>query len=146
MESPVVIDGVRYRPIIARQLNPRVAPDAELVGGRRPDGNQLFFGVVVEACNVTDERVRTTGRMTLVSAFGAEERPVELASDNPFAYRRFTIDRDDCVPGPDSPAERTLGGRLLLFEVPRDRLAERPVGLRIVSSDGKQAATVQLDV
>ena len=146
IEGPVVVGDIRYRPIIARQLNPRIPPDAETVGGRRPDGRELFFGVVVEACNTAERPVRTTDRIELVSAFGAEEAPVDLARDNPFAYRPQTIEPSECVPQPDSVAERTLGGKLLLFEIPRERLEERPVVLRITSADGLERATVQLDL
>ena len=145
--STVVVGDVAYRVTIARQLNPRIAPDEELVDGRRPEGDALLFGVFLQACNPEGgEPARATGRVALLDAFGARAEPVDLGADNPFAYRPATIEPGECLPQPGSVAERAVDGRLVLFEVPADRLENRPLGLEVVSPDGRDRATVQLDV
>ena len=144
--TTVTLGGIRYDVTIARQLNPRIEPDEALTGGRRPGDGRLFFGVFLRACNPSGATAMPTGRLTLVDAFGSRAEPVVLPESNPFAYDPARIEAGDCIPREDSAAERTVSGALLLFELPRERLGERPLGLEIVSRDGRDRATIELDV
>jgi hypothetical protein len=145
--AEVTVRGVRYRVTIARQLNPYEEPDEEILGGRRPDGDNLLFGVFLHACNPSDERpARSTDRLTLVGPFGSETRPITLPADNPFAYEPTELQPGACVPRDGSVAARAVDGALLAFEIPPERLQERPLGLQIVGPEGATRATVKLDV
>jgi hypothetical protein len=145
--AEVVVGDIRYSVALARQLNPHEPPDEAIVGDRRPEGGDLLLGVFLRACNASgDAPARTTERITLVGPFGAEERPITLAAENPFAYDATRLAGGDCVPRPGSVADSTTGGMAVVFRITPERLQERPLGLRIVGPTGSDRAVVQLDV
>ena len=145
--ASVQVGGVRYDVTIARQLNPRIEPDEELVEGYTPgDDDALLFGVFLKACNTKEQPVRPTDRLALLAAFGTRVQPVELPDGNPFAYAPRRLEPGDCLPAEGSVADRVIDGRMLLFEVTNDLLDQRPLGLEIVAPDGSERAVVQLDV
>jgi hypothetical protein len=144
--TAVHVGDVVYDVVMARQLNPRIAPDEDLVAGRTAGEGALLFGVFVRACNRSDGPAAVTDRFAIVNAFGRETRPESLSRHNAFALRSERLPAGSCAPEPGSAAARTADGGLVLFELPTDRIDERPLGLRIVSPDGTESATVRLDV
>lgn len=132
----IVLDGMRYDPLIARRLNPNIAPDEELVSGRRPPAGTSWFGVFLRVCNEREGEARTpSGRVALVDASGARREPSELPANNPFDYDPQPIRAQSCLPRESSVAEQLNGGALVLFAVSKEYLSNRPIALE-VTGDG----------
>ena len=129
--EPVVVGGLHYDPLLARRLNPNIAPDKAMLSGRKPPEGKIWFGVFLRVCNRGERERTSSDRLALVDAFGARTRPSDaLARDNLFAYRPMSLKPGECLPRPGSIAERT-DGALVLFAVEREFLQERPVALEV---------------
>ncbi len=140
----VVVDGLHYRPLVARRLNPNIVPDSRMVPNRRPPG-KLWFGVFLRVCNETGKTRTASSRLALVNAFGARVKPVELPQSNPFAYDAQQIKPDNCLPREGSVTERAEDGALVLFAVDNAFLTNFPVALEVEGPAGKRERAV-LDV
>ena len=143
----VELDGIRYRVVMFRQLNPELSPDRALIEGRRPGGKRGLFAAFVVACNTTDAERVPTSRIHLENAFGQVYRALEPAATGEFAYEPRPIPPGGCMPREDSAAARTLPGAAVLFAVPFDDLGERPFVLELRAPDGEgPARRVKLDL
>jgi len=129
--EPVVVGGLHYNALLARRLNPNIAPDKAMLSGRKPPEGKIWFGVFLRVCNRGERERTSSDRLALIDAFGASTRPSDaLARDNLFAYRPMSLEPDECLPRPGSIAERT-DGALVLFAVEREFLQELPVALEV---------------
>jgi hypothetical protein len=130
-EEPIVVDGLHYDPLIARRLNPDIAPDRALVSGLEPPEGKVWFGVFLRVCNRGEQARTSSDRLALVDAFGQRTTPSEaLPHDNVFAYEPSTLDAGRCLPREGSAAERN-DGALVLFAVSSKTLSETPVALEV---------------
>lgn len=129
-EEPIVVDGLHYDPLIARRLNPRIAPDEELVSGRAPPAGKVWFGVFLRVCNRGEQARTSSEQIALVDAFGEQVEPYELPPDNAFAYEPRSLAPGRCLPAKGSIAARR-DGALVLFAVAPDVLRDRPVALDV---------------
>lgn len=130
-EEPVVVDGLHYDPLIARRLNPDIAPDRALVSGLEPPAGKIWFGVFLRVCNRGEQARTSSDRLMLVDAFGQRTRPSDaLPQDNVFAYAPSTLAAGRCLPREGSAAERN-DGALVLFAVSSKILSEAPVALEV---------------
>ena len=130
-EEPIVVDGLHYDPLIARRLNPKIAPDKALVSGLAPPGGKIWFGVFLRVCNRGEQSRTSSRRIALVDAFGQRTKPSDaLPQDNPFAYRPSSVEPGRCLPREGSAAERN-DGSLVLFAVSSKILSETPVALEV---------------
>jgi len=147
--NTVELEGVRYRVVTFRQLNPRIAPDQALWDGPPPDEDRALFAAFMRACNVSDDRAAPTPDIHLEDAFGQVFRPVGLARDNELAYRPRPLDPGRCLPSEDTVPSRALPGAAIVFTVPVDQLGERPFVLELrgrAGEDGAPVRRVQLDL
>ena len=130
-EEPIVVEGLHYDPLIARRLNPDIAPDRALVSGLEPPAGKLWFGVFLRVCNRGEQTRTSSDRLALVDAFGQRTTPSDaLPQDNLFAYEPSTLDPGQCLPREGSAAERG-DGALVLFAVSSKILDDRPVALEV---------------
>jgi hypothetical protein len=142
--ATVRVGGLDYSVATARQLNPDIQPDEELLPERRPGQGRVWFGVFLRVCN-EGERARTpTEDLAIVGAFGQRARPVELPGRDPFGYEPERLEAGDCLPQPGSVSDRVADGALVLFEAPLELLEDRPVALEI--RDGGERVRLALDV
>lgn len=128
------LEGITYNVFITRQLNLEDVEDRgyveELEGA--PPGS-TYYGVFLEACNVSDEPLRTASTFRVVDTAGNEFEPLELDPDNPFAYDSELLEPEECLPAEGSVASAApTGGALLIFEVPLEAAENRPLELEIV--------------
>ena len=130
-QNAVELDGIRYRVVIFRQLNPRIAPDKALHDGPRPEGDSGIFAAFIEACNVSDETRRPAGRVRLEDAFGQSYPRLKAASATSYDYDAASLRPGECLPSADSAAERAFPGAAVLFRIPFDRLGNRPFVLEL---------------
>jgi hypothetical protein len=139
------VGGIAYEVVNARQLNPAIAPDGDLVATRpaRPGaGERLLFGVFVRACNEGDQQRRSSADVRLLTVFGDAVAPSGAAEER-FALRAAPIPPGRCLPAEGSAAERTVDGALASFDVPRRFLQDRPLLLEVRA--GSERGLVELD-
>lgn len=145
--ATVTLDGLRYTPVLSRQLNPSLRPDRAILEGVDVDrtGGPLLFAVFLRVCN-DDGRPRTPrADFVLKDAFGNRIKPVELPTDNALAYRPSKLAAGQCVPEESSVPDATLEGGALVFRVGLEVRRNPPLGLEITSPSGRRQ-TVRIDL
>ncbi len=132
----IPLDGVAYEVLLTRQINPR---DVEDMGYLRdevqePAPGTTYYGIFLQACNITDEPQSTASTFRVVDTTGEEFEPIELDVTNPFAYQSTLLEANDCFPREGSLAEAgPASAALLLFEIPIENTENRPLELEIFS-------------
>ena len=144
-QNTVELGGIRYRVVIFRQLNPRIAPDDALYEGPMPRGDRGVYAAFLQACNVSDETRRPAREIRLEDAFGEAYPQLEAASESLFDYQPARLRPDECVPSQDTAADRTFPGAAVLFAIPFDDLGNRPFVLELRDSDAG-VRRIQLDL
>jgi len=147
--NSVELGGMRYRIVIFRQLNPRIAPDRALWEGPLPGKDRGLFAAFLQVCNISDRERVPTPAIHLEDAFGQVYQPLGLAPANELAYRPRPLGPGRCLPPEESVASRALPGSAIVFAVPFSELGERPfiLELRGVVEDGPTPIRrVQLDL
>jgi hypothetical protein len=144
----VTVDGLRYRAVLFRELNPLTHPDAALVERRVAAGDALPFAAFVQVCNTSDRARRAPAGFTLVDAFGQTYRPRQDALDDDLAYRARTLAPGECIPREGSVPDRAFPGAAVLFALPRSALADRPLQLVLPPEAGKggEPPRIRLDL
>ena len=140
--------GLRYRTIIFRQLNPLDETDARLVDLSPAGEGRLWFGAFITVCNVGDEARRAPEGFAVVDAFGQAYPAVDVRQPSAFLYEPAVLDPDECLPLPDTSADRAGEGALLVFRLPVAALSDRPLFLRLPPEAGGAGPPlrIQLDV
>ena len=147
------LEGITYNVFITRQLNLEDVEDQGYVEGVRgaPPGTS-YYGVFLEACNISEEPLETTDSFRIVDTAGNEFEPLELDPSNPFAYEAETLEPGDCIPAAGSVASQAAtGGALLVFEIPLESVENRPLELEIldgfdVAEGEPEALAFELDI
>ena len=117
--------------VIFRQLNTRIAPDKALYEGAQPDGDSGIFAAFVQACNGSEETQRPADRIRLEDAFGEDYQRVDAASTSAYDFHAERLRPGECTPAEDTAANRAFPGSAILFEVPFDKLGNRPFVLEL---------------
>lgn len=127
------LEGITYNVFITRQLNLRDVEDMGYVRGLPgPPPGSTYYGVFLEACNVSEEPLTTASSFRIVNTAGEEFEPLDIAPENPFSYAPTVLDPDHCVPAEGSLASSgPTAGELLIFEVPLAATENRPLELEI---------------
>jgi hypothetical protein len=147
------LDGITYDIFLTRELNVEDVEDQGYVEGipEAPSG-AAYYGVFLQACNVSEEALTAAGSFRMVDSQGNEFEPLELERGNPFAYVPTTLQPGDCFPASGSLASSApTGGALLVFELPLETIENLPIEL--VIQDGYDIAearpkelVVELDI
>lgn len=145
-QNTVELAGAEYRVLLFRELNVLQPPDDAVWTGSAPDRGSGLYMAVLRACAVGEEPVRTTSDIHLEDAFGQEFEPRDAATADEFEYRAAQLEPGDCQPPPSSPASRTFDGAVLVFEVPFEAAAERPMILELGAPDADRDARIELDL
>ena len=149
----VVVDGLVYRALLFRQLNPRIAPDRRLLEGTARDdagsGGRLMFGAFVEVCNRSERPQSVPEDFEVVDAFGQAYRRQDGVVAEPFDLESgSTLEPGQCMPRGGGTADTAAPGALLAFGLPRKALADRPLFLVVPSdvADDGPPARIQLSL
>jgi hypothetical protein len=145
-QNTVELGGVDYRVVLFRQLNVRLAPDDALWEGSPPSAGNGLFTVLVRACAAAAEPARMSERLHLEDAFGERFAPRPGDTADAYEYTPVELQADECAPPAGSAADRTFDGAALVFEVPFESTAERPMVLEIAGPTGSGAVRIQLDL
>lgn len=128
------LDGIDYEVFITRELNTFDPEDEQYYRGPPAPPGSAYYGVFLRACALEDlERtVDTSSAIKLVDIRGQEYRPLPLDPDNPFAYRRESLGRGECIPNQASASSfGPTGGAMLMFRIPVTETENRPFELEI---------------
>jgi hypothetical protein len=145
-QNTVELGGVRYRVVLFRQLNVRGAPDDALWEGPPSRAGRGLYAVIVRACASGSEPARTSERLHLEDAFGERFAPRPDDTADEYEYAPVELEPGECTPAPGSAADRTFDGAALVFDVPFESTAERPMILEIADPTGSGTARIQLDL
>ena len=141
---------LKYQVQISRQLNPTDREDEAYLLGvpeeeRELAPNETWFAIFMRVQNITDEPHPAAEEFEIRDTQGEVFEPVELGPENVFAYRPAEIPAERTLPAPDSPpAENTIQGSLVLFQIPDSSSEDRPLVLSIPGDGGP--ATYELDL
>jgi hypothetical protein len=145
-QNVVRIDGLAYRVVLFRELNPRIEPDRSLVEGARPGPDEGLYAAILHVCNEGEVPARPTGDIVLEDAFGQVFHPLRPAVDPELTYHPRDLDPDECLPVPGSTADTSFDGAAVVYEVPFDAVQRRPMVLEIRPRGGGEPSRVQLDL
>ena len=142
----IELDGIDYNVFITRQLNPEVTPDEAYYDGPDPGPGETLYGVFMQVCNNSDERLPTAEEFLITDNQDNEFEPeeVELEQNN-FLYEPAVLDPKECIPEAGSVAQ--LGpsaGTMLLFRLPLANTEFRPLELEIEGEE--ETLTFELDI
>jgi hypothetical protein len=137
----------------SRVLNPGIVPDKSYLmglpdGTLEPKADEVWFAVFLRIENRTDRAVETARDFEIVDTNGTSFKPYALNADsNPFAYQPVTLQPDEVIPTPDSAQDTdSVQGAELLFKIPLDAYANRPLEFKIHSANGEAPAEASLDL
>lgn len=137
--------GVRYRVVLFRQLNVHDEPDDALWTGPPPESGSGLYMVVLRAC-ADAEPARSSARIHLEDAYGQRFAPRTADTADEFAYSGQRLEPGECLPARGGVADRVFDGAALVFDVPYESVAERPIILEIAAPTGDRTVRIQLDL
>lgn len=151
-EGPYVsVGSLKYQVQISRQLNPQDTEDRPYLEGIAPEEARLqpdetWFAVFIRALNETHRGHASARQFEIEDTQGRVFEPVPVT--NSFAYRPAVVPPAGSVPEIGSIAdEGPIEGSLVLFKLPYEALANRPLELRIADpAVSERHAVVELDV
>ena len=150
----VDLGGLKYQVQISRQLNPNDVEDRSYLEGVAPALARLapgdsWFAVFIRAENTGDDPLPTAKTFTLRDTQDNVFLPVPIAKTNPFSYKPGVVTPNNALPVAQSVAQlnESINGSLVLFKVPVESYANRPLELKIRNPrDQRDTATIDLDV
>jgi hypothetical protein len=140
--------NIQYNVFITRELNPKIEEDKAYWAGPWPKGDQLVYGIFLQACNKTKQPQQTADSFYVTDSQGNRFEPSPLPRGNPFAYQPMTLASGRCEPAIGSVAQLgPTSGSMLLFKFPLQNTENRPLVLHIDTPSGATPdARVQLDL
>lgn len=138
------LDDMAYRVVLFRELNPDTIGDRALLRNASAGDGRSFCDAFLQVCNWGETSVTPTTEIALEDAFGDAYRAVTERLEESLTYTPRSLAPQECLPAPDSLADRTFDGEAVVFEVPTRITQERPLMLEI--RDGGERARVVLDL
>jgi len=148
------LGGLKYQVQMSRQLNPNDVEDQSYLTGvpRALLGlapGDSWFAVFVRVENNGDKPLPAADSFVLRDTQENTFLPLPIARINAFSYHGGVIPPKNTLPPASSVAQanESINGSLLLFKVPNEAYANRPLELTIKDPrNPRQTATVDLDV
>jgi len=149
------VGPMKYQVQITRQLNPTQVMDRELLQGvpavqRVTKSDELWFATFLRVENETSDPHVKASRFIVRDTNGDVFRPIPVNPlANPFAYRGGLLLAGDAYPDINSiPGQTDINGKMLLFKLPLNAIALRPLVLTVVSptNPATESGRVNLDI
>jgi hypothetical protein len=148
------VGKLQYHVQGSRILNQATVPDNKYltglpVGILPPESDEAWFAVFLRVENRTKSAHPSAKEFEIVATDGRVFKPMEMDTNvNPFAYLPADVPPQGSIPRPDSVQDTdSTGGAMLLFKLPLESYANRPLELRVHTADvAPREATVDLDV
>jgi hypothetical protein len=150
----VDLGGLKYQVEMSRQLNPADVEDHSYLTGvpRQLSGlapGDSWFAVFVRVENNGEKYLPAADSFVLRDTRGNTFTPVPIARTNPFSYHGGFVAPKNTLPPKSSVAQanESIGGALVLFRVPVEAYANRPLELTLKNPrNPRDTASVELDV
>jgi hypothetical protein len=149
----LTLEGITYNVFITRQVNLQDVEDRGYTEGvPEAPPESTYYGVFLEACNVSEEPLRSASTFRIVDGQENEFEPLDLDPGNPFAYAPTTLPPGECIPAEGSVASSSpTAGVLLMFELPLEAVENQPLELEILDgfdvTEGKpNELVIELDI
>jgi hypothetical protein len=147
------VGPMKYQVQISRLLNPTDPEDrgylVDLPAGEALGASNEWFAVFMRVENGSENAGPTASEYEIVDTQENRYTPIQMGPKNVFAYRAGTLGAHQVLPFSSSPAgQNSIQGAMLLFKIPVENFANRPLELRISPPAGAGTAvgTVDLDV
>ena len=140
------LGGIDYNVFITRELNPDIPPDNAYYSGPPAPKGETLYGIFIQACNHSNSPRTPASNFSVKDNQDNTYQPVDLPTDNPFAYHPRRLDPDQCIPQAGSVAQ--LGpsaGALLVFRFPLATTENRPLEL-VIEDSRAERLTFELDI
>ena len=141
-----------YEVQLSRELNPSDEEDAQYLQGLSPEQKKLeagqeWFGVFLQVYNNGSQSQPAATDVSITDTQENTYEPIVPAGQNPYIYQAGAVPGKGRLPIDDSIAfEGPTQGALLLFKIQTVSLDNRPLTLKIVTPNGAQSASAELDV
>jgi hypothetical protein len=149
----VDVGPMKYQVQISRLLNPFDPEDRgyliDLPAGQSLGPKDDWFAVFMRVENGSENPGPVATQYEIVDTQDNKYTPIQMGPKNVFAYRAGTLGAHQVLPFASSPAgQNTIQGAMLLFKIPVENFANRPLELRISPPPGAGTAvgTIDLDV
>jgi hypothetical protein len=147
------VGPMKYQVQISRLLNPASTEDRayliDLPAGETLGADDEWFAVFMRVENGSGDPQRAADSYEIVDTQDNHYKPIQMGPKNVFAYRPDVVASGQVLPLPDSPSgQNSIQGAMLLFKIPVENFANRPLVLRISppAGAGTEVGTVDLDV
>lgn len=148
------LGGLKYQVEMSRQLNPADVEDHSYLTGVPRTLADLapgdsWFAVFIRVENNGEKYLPAADSFVLRDTRDDTFLPVPIARTNPFSYHGGFVAPKNTLPPESSVAQanESIGGALVLFKVPTESYANRPLELEIKNPrNPKDTASVELDV
>jgi hypothetical protein len=140
------VGGLEYTVVFSRFLNPNDNEDAAYLKGLEPAKNEHnYFGVFLQVKNPTHETISLVNEVWMTDAVHNKYKPTENESEYAFPLGE-PVTENESIPLYDSTAQSgVIEGSVVIFEVPEEVSADRPLLLHIPGPD-KEPGIVKLDL
>lgn len=152
--------SLKYQVQITRQLNPQQPMDRELMQGiplaqRIKKSNELWYATFLRVENETDNVQMSASKFIVRDTNGDIFRPIPVnPAANAFAYVASPIAGGDSNPAATTypninsiPGQVDINGKMLIFKLPLNAIALRPLVLTIVNpTNPAESGRVNLDI
>jgi hypothetical protein len=147
------VGPMKYQVQISRLLNPNDPEDRgyliDLPSGESLGADDEWFAVFMRVENGSEDAGPVADKYEIVDTQENRYTPIQMGPKNVFAYRAGTLGAHQVLPFSSSPAgQNSIQGAMLLFKIPVENFANRPLELRInpPAGAGTDVGTVDLDV
>lgn len=145
------VDGAKYQIQMSRQLNPADVEDENYLSGlpegiAAPKGDETWFGIWLRVENVSEKPVLAAREFEIEDTEERTYRPIPFdAEENPLVYSPATLPPGGLIPDPDSVAgQGPTQGSLVLFKLPIEAFANRPLVFKILGETGEAEVDIDL--
>jgi hypothetical protein len=142
----VKVNHLKYTVVFSRYLNPYDNEDAAYLKGLEPAQNEHnYFGVFLQVKNDTHETLGLVNELWITDAVHNKYEALQNESEYAFPFGA-QLTENEPSPENDTPAQSgPLGGSVVIFELPEEVSANRPLLLHI-PGPGKEEGIVKLDL
>jgi hypothetical protein len=151
--SYIDVGPMKYQVQISRLLNPFDPEDRgyliDLPAGQSLGPKDDWFAVFMRVENGSENAAPVASQYEIVDTQDNKYTPIQMGPKNVFAYRAGTLGAHQVLPFSSSPAgQNSIQGAMLLFKIPVENFANRPLTLEITPPAGAGTAvgTIDLDV
>jgi hypothetical protein len=141
------VGGLEYTVVFSRFLNPNDNEDAAYLKGFQPAQNEHnYFGVFLQVKNPTHETISLVNELWMTDAVHNKYKTIESESEYAFPFGE-PVTENESIPLYDSTAQSgPIEGSVVIFEVPEEVSADRPLLLHIPGPSKDESGIVKLDL